>query len=36
MFWFGKNKKYNNLKKRDIDALEGFQQKVDFVMSEKN
>lgn len=36
MFWFGKNKKYNNLKKRDIDALEGFQQKVDFVMSASN
>lgn len=36
MFWFGKNKKYNNLKKRDIDALEGFQQKVDFVMLASN
>lgn len=36
MFWFGKNKKYNNLKKRDVDALEGFQQKVDFVMSASN
>ena len=32
----GKNKKYNNLKKRDIDVLEGFQQKVDFVMSASN
>lgn len=34
MVW--KNKNYNNLKKRDIDALEGFQQKVDFVMSASN